>query len=168
MDRLFNYNPPPDMYDTLVKFSEYPKPPEGCKDRVLLQELGTDWARNYDSDVWVRGIQDRIKEGNKYVITDCRFPNEFDAFHIDGWNSVYVSTHPVLRKVRIISRDGAWDDSWTDHPSEKYIPSLAEKCDIIMHNDGTKEQLAYSVNNMIKDIDPDMRLKLEYRIYLPH
>ena len=52
--------------------------------RICLQYFGTDLLRNhFDENIWItvmeRYVMDVIKNGNKIVITDCRFNNEIKA-----------------------------------------------------------------------------------------
>lgn len=47
--------------------------------RDWLQVIGTDIIREKDPDWHVRKTFENIKEGNKYVIDDTRFPNELKA-----------------------------------------------------------------------------------------
>lgn len=48
--------------------------------RTYLQYVGTDLARNYDEDYWVKTldplVEERLNKGIKVAITDVRFPNE--------------------------------------------------------------------------------------------
>ena len=77
------------------------------------------------------------------VITDCRFPNEFNRVAGDsGWQRVYVDTADEIRRQRIQLRDGRWDDAWDLHPSEQYIPGFKDQCDAVIDNNGTLEDLA--------------------------
>jgi hypothetical protein len=48
--------------------------------RPLLQRLGTDAGRALLGDtVWIDAALDRVPDGSKIVVTDCRFPNEAQA-----------------------------------------------------------------------------------------
>jgi broad-specificity NMP kinase len=97
------------------------KGPRPRKDGALLQMLGTDWGRKkIGENVWVDILKARVQRaaeslpfGSKamFVVADCRFPNELDAF-------------PDALKVRLeCDRDTrkARCDSWRDnenHDSE--------------------------------------------------
>lgn len=91
------------------------------KDGNLLQLLGTEWGRqNVSEDVWVillkRQIQKFVEMKNwakktVFVISDCRFRNEFDAFP-DALTIRLVADRET-RKIRC--------ESWRErdnHPSE--------------------------------------------------
>jgi dephospho-CoA kinase len=141
---LFDKKPPLGMFHTLLKLSEIPREEE--KDRKLLQQLGL-WAREHKHDVWVDAVRRKIKEGNQYVITDCRFANEFDAFR--DFVSVFVDTDENIRKLRIIERDGRWDDEWMKHPSELEIASLKPQCDVIIPNNGTLDEFKKEIREVV-------------------
>ncbi|MDX1919409.1 MAG: hypothetical protein SFU25_01585, partial [Candidatus Caenarcaniphilales bacterium] len=57
------------------------------KDGELLQILGAHFRKKYGADFFVNIVKNKIKAtidthcgGNLFVIDDCRFPNEFNAF----------------------------------------------------------------------------------------
>lgn len=145
MYNLFNKKPPCGMWAKLVEFSEYPK--EAGKDRILYQHLGTDWARAYDPEVWIRGLKDRIKPGNQYVITDCRFYNEFKAFP-DFW-TIYIDSELYNRRSRILARDGQFKEEWLQHPSETEIESLRNLCDFTVFNNASLANLELQMAHIL-------------------
>jgi hypothetical protein len=63
----------------------YKSSPYGDHLRILLQRLGTEAGRQtlWDS-IWVDAALHGLKEDGKYVITDCRFPNEAEAVRERG------------------------------------------------------------------------------------
>jgi hypothetical protein len=48
----------------------------GFTPRQLMQELGTDWFRKYDDNIWIRLAQKQTEEHLNVVFTDVRFSNE--------------------------------------------------------------------------------------------
>ncbi len=60
--------------------------PQGKKDRLLLQWLGTEWGRTINPDLWVSILTEdlKTKTGNLYI-TDCRFKNEVQALRDNGF-----------------------------------------------------------------------------------
>jgi len=50
------------------------------KDRVFLQWVGTEWARNQDPNCFVRLLENEIKENfdKNIFVADIRFPNELE------------------------------------------------------------------------------------------
>lgn len=49
---------------------------ENTEARALLQRLGVAVRDNVHPDSWLDAAFDQMKHTGKYVITDCRFPNE--------------------------------------------------------------------------------------------
>jgi len=92
--------------------------------RQLLQRLGTDGARAHLSDdIWVRTVLENNAETPRLVIPDVRFPNEAEEIQKRGG---------VI--IRII-REGY--GAVNGHISET---AYADQ-DIILHNDGTPDDL---------------------------
>lgn len=80
--------------------------PFGVTARNLMQTLGTEWGRkavyeNFWVDITVNRIKEELAFGNKVVVEDMRFPNEFDAVKAFGgetWkierpSAVYTGGH---------------------------------------------------------------------------
>jgi hypothetical protein len=84
----------------------------GKTPRELMQSLGTDWGRDMvHPDLWVRMTMSRVNHlltmGERVVIDDMRFPNEYEAvLDVDG--------SMVAKVVRL------------DHPHEHEAPQTAE------------------------------------------
>lgn len=79
----------------------FPEP----KDGELLQMLGTEWGRRLRGEnVWVQAMLTKIRSLPKdaqVVIDDCRFENEFDAFHmVPGCIRVRLECARAIRKGR--------------------------------------------------------------------
>lgn len=89
----------PDILDEETLWGPSEKRTPEC--RHLLQQLGTDVARHFDPDVWVKHTMHRIsllqtqgldalgrhnptKPGNSVVISDVRFPNEAEGIKAAG------------------------------------------------------------------------------------
>lgn len=121
------------------------------KDGKLLQILGTEWARlSINTNVWVDIVKSRIKtieDLNKdhngrcyFIIGDCRFKNEFDAF-------------PDALKIRLIAPKEVRKnraESWRDndaHPSEIDLDEYekAGKFDLVFTTDCTSTEEIVSV-----------------------
>jgi len=108
------------------------------KDGYLLQLLGTEWGRErVDKDIWVMLMRARIEKklsdgpGNykkHFVISDCRFRNEFDAFS-DAFK-VRLVCQAEIRKQRV----EMWRET-ENHPSEIDLDEYAKdgKFDCYIH-----------------------------------
>lgn len=111
------------------------------KVRSMLQELGTDFGRKYDQDIWVNLLIDRIQHWNKYgedkcnllpyigsshewtnavVITDLRFPNEA----IKLCNQWATKIFKVVRPGNFDEVDAS--QAQRNHPSETEIDEIPE------------------------------------------
>lgn len=105
------------------------------KQRDVLQVVGQGF-RNIEPDIWVNLLKAAIEEANNppYIITDCRYENEFDAFS-DGI-SIFLNADLSVRIDRIKARDGANADViHLNHVSETQLEKFASKCDYIVEND---------------------------------
>ncbi len=110
------------------------------KEGQLLQVLGTEYGRVYKGPrVWVdatKRIVDKylLENSTHYaIIDDCRFENEFDAFHPVA-HMIRLTAPRDVRKARC----GAWRDS-EDHISETALDDYeaAGNFDCIIDTDGT-------------------------------
>lgn len=101
------------------------------KDGRLMQLIGTEWGReNVDTDLWVKIAQKKIQKGIPgpvgyhpkalWIIGDCRFENEFDAF--PEALKVRLECPEVVRKVRA----SMWREA-TGHPSEVGLDGYANQ-----------------------------------------
>jgi len=107
----------------LNKMEGWTGKPRKPKDGPLLQLLGTDWGRKtHGANVWVNILRDAMEADTYskvlYIIDDCRFENEFDAF-------------PEALKVRLEASEEArkarcpeWRPN-TNHPSETGLDRYA-------------------------------------------
>ena len=100
--------------------------------RRLLQRMGTEVGRNlFGPNFWVDIAFSGLDVNQKYVITDARFPNEFDAVRAHGgemWRIERPGTGPV-----------------NNHPSETSLDD--HEFDFYLVNDGTIDDLANKVLN---------------------
>lgn len=94
--------------------------------RGYLQDLGAGVRTILGEDTWVRAALMDLEPGQKYVITDVRYPNEADAIRAMGGS---------IWRVR---RDGTGPAN--DHASETAMDDY--RYDVTLHNDGTVDDLA--------------------------
>lgn len=106
--------------------------------RYAAQHIGTDCLRAMDTDIWVKHMQKELAWYSRQscthaLITDVRFPNEVDLIqHLNG-HVIYVM------------REGKDGDR---HSSENAIGAM--ECDSVILNNGTKDELIQTVNNVYK------------------
>lgn len=93
--------------------------------RRIMQKLGTDWFRSEDPDVWVRHLRKRVaNESKSVVVDDVRFLNEAKALLDNGWMLIYLECPLEVRMQRCVNRDGHFDPSTLNHPSEMDVDRI--------------------------------------------
>lgn len=106
--------------------------------RRMLQVLGTEVGRNMlGPDVWVDAVLNNLEDGGKYVISDCRFPNEAAAVKRLGgemWRISRTGIGPVNDHISEISLDD-WE------------------FDCMIENDGTLRDLHDVVSEMMDEVE---------------
>ena len=118
---------------------------EKNKDRKFLQFIGTEWARNIDENVWINIVLDKDIKGIG-LLSDIRFPNEFNALKNNGWICIKV-TRDNIDKNRVGNGDNT-------HPSELRINDINdEHWDFIINNNSTLEDLYKRLDKIITKIN---------------
>ncbi len=130
--------PLPDWSDSQVKVTPHPHL-NGLTPRRVLQLIGTEGFRNLiDQDTWVNclardvmydcgGGTLGIDGPTKVVIGDLRFKSELAFLRAHGASVLYVSSNRVVG-----------DKS---HQSEAELEFIREDADMLVHNDGTLQEL---------------------------
>lgn len=104
----------------------------GRSPRQAMQELGTAWGRGFFGDaLWVTMWAAGLNDNKRYVVDDCRFPNEADAIRVRG-GAIIEIRRPGVGPVNA-------------HESER----LPTDPDIVIHNDGSLQQLASRINEIV-------------------
>lgn len=104
--------------------------------RTLLQKMGTEVGRNLlGENVWVDTALNGLDPDGKYVVTDCRFPNEAAAIRERGGIVFRIARAGVTKA--------------NDHPSETSLDNYA--FDGIIINDGTVEDFRAEVKEKIDE-----------------
>ena len=133
-------------YEYLLQFGSFPRSlqtdlalwrliPQTQKDREILQEVGMG-IRKYDENIWVNILKQKIYQHKQYIISDCRYICEAEAF---DWVKVKVEADRDKRIKRLIARDGNFPYERENHPAEQQIDLI--ECDLVINNNGTLEQL---------------------------
>ena len=127
------------------------------KDGPLLQMLGTDWARKtIDEDIWVNTLRgmievvgrayEKVTDNIVFIVGDCRFKNEFDAF--PEALRVRLQAPKEVRKARC----EAWRENDT-HPSEIDLDDYEEKFELIFNTSKeTTDDIAQAVVFVLKGL----------------
>lgn len=103
--------------------------------RELLQWFGSDFRRVQDPNYWVKKTAKRMKPGQRYAITDVRFPNEAD-FIINGGGVVWR-----------VKRNGVKPNGINGHQSEKHIDRL--HAHLAIDNNGTLDDLRDKIHAVL-------------------
>jgi len=87
--------------------------------RQLLIDLGNDFGRKYQSDLWIRNLEHRVNKLSKgstevVVVTDCRFRNEFDYLKGAGFYQIRLlrDSHTKINDVSETNQDGILDSEF--------------------------------------------------------
>jgi len=130
--------------------------------RWVLQNFATDLCRNhFHQDIWIASLEHRLsKSEDNIVITDCRFPNEFDSIKRMGGKIIRVSRGPAPAWHSHVSAALSGDSTsksilnqYGVHESEWAWYGLV--CDVIIENNGTIDDLYTNLNMFINpELDP--------------
>lgn len=111
--------------------------------RQLLIDLGNDFGRKYQSDLWIRNLEHRVNKLSKgkaqaIVVTDCRFRNEFDYLKSAGFYQIRLlrDSHTKINDVSETNQDGILDDEF----------------DYIVNNNGTLSDLIKEARKISEQI----------------
>jgi hypothetical protein len=105
--------------------------------RELLQRFGTEVGRElFGENVWVDLAVNNLTPGDKYVVTDVRFPNEAQKIKEMG-GFVYRINRPGVEPPNA-------------HYSERALADW--KFDGFVENDGTLDDLAVTAKNLVEEV----------------
>jgi dephospho-CoA kinase len=108
--------------------------------RRLVQIFGTEVARRqWGQDFWVDLALRKIVPNHRYVITDCRFPNEARAIRASGG------------QIWKIYRDGV--NAVNDHISDNFIKDIA--ADYVVYNSGSLEDFEGMIEGLLKAVNDE-------------
>ena len=103
--------------------------------RLFLQLLGTEAMREgLHVNTWVNALLSDFRPGEQWLITDVRFPNEYNA--VKEWEGLKVK---VIRNV---------EDSGDKHASETSLENF--EFDYVIDNGGTLTDLVINVEEFLK------------------
>ena len=119
------------------EFKKKPLPGWDMDARTFLQKLGTEAIRDgLHPDAWVMAMMADYKQGDYWVIKDCRFLNEYNTVMMYGGTAIQI-IRPGYKEVNA-------------HVSERSLDSVCFD-DYIM-NDGTLDDLRREVNKFMLKI----------------
>lgn len=125
------------------------------KDGPFLQMLGTEWGRNQiHPNIWVdcakgeiNNIAPEPREDQLFIVSDCRFRNEFDG--LDAFKVRLEAGRDVRR-----SRADSWREN-DEHPSEVDLDEYAREGYFNCYVD-TELAVQTSVSHILKRFDEYM------------
>jgi hypothetical protein len=126
--------------------------PAGFTPRKALQQLGTDVMRNhFHPDIWLAALERRILTAgpdDRFVITDCRFPNELACLQGLG-AAVWWIRRGVTPTWWQAAQRG--EEIPGVHRSETLWVStvVGTDCAVEISNDGTIGELAEQIKELI-------------------
>ena len=124
--------------------------------RYVLQQWGTEVCRkSFHNDIWVASLENKLRKvGANAVISDCRFPNEFEAIKNAGGMMIRVKRGPEPEWYQYVNGAlaGNIDDilllkEYGIHESEWAWYGL--NVDHIITNDGTLDLLYAKVSEIV-------------------
>ena len=104
--------------------------------RQFLQKVGTEGMRdNVHKNIWINGLFSDFKSDSNWVVTDCRFKNEFDAIKKRNGLIIYIE--------RGENKIGG------NHSSETEMEVFKDKCDYHIDNNGSLESLREQIKHFL-------------------
>lgn len=133
------------------------------KDRLLLQTIGTECARDaVNENIWVdRFAQDTniVQLTRKQmglpsvglVCDDCRFQNEHESLKKNGWLGLYLNVSDEIRIQRLGNRDGNAQTGTLQHSSELGVDRFKDEL-IQIDSSGTLDETYRQLDTIIAQI----------------
>ena len=117
---------------------------ENKKDRKFLQLVGTEWAKQKKSDVWINKLFSSVIPNENCFITDVRFSDEFYSLKKNGWKCIKI--------LRLHQENREGTGSIT-HSSELMLDMIPdEDWDHIIENYGNEKEFQYKLNLFINSL----------------
>lgn len=110
--------------------------------RHIAQIVGTDFLRQFQEDIHLQVVKNKMAEDKLNVITDVRFPNELAFVKSLGGITAYVGREE--KEAEALS---------SSHISERGVCELRFKCDYYIDNNGDLDQLYIMVREFQKQIE---------------
>lgn len=130
---------------TSVDYDKYVRPHVGTvieTPRKAAQYVGTEVLRTIDPQIHCNGAVMDLPEDGLFVLTDMRFPNEYEYF-----NDYDCAFYPFY-----IQNNRAEASSGDMHPSERLVLDTAKHCEHITNNDSIisfQQKVVQRVNKIL-------------------
>jgi len=133
----------PRDYHTLVRWFDNLKAEYrgDLSPRIMLQQLGTEWGRKIDKDIWVKAALRKAHTLPKCVITDVRFFNELDLVKKAGGKLVRIHREETDDSAALLGMG--------NHQSEMELTQFTDDMfDAIINNNRSLGFFMDSVDNI--------------------
>jgi len=116
--------------------------------RKMLNEIGTQVMReHFHTDIWVKIVQMKLKYSKKVVITDCRFPNEFEMARKNNIKIVRIERGEMPQWAIDYQNGIETEESLKVHESNKLW--LRENPDFVIQNNKTIKELHEDIMGIV-------------------
>ena len=116
--------------------------------REVLQVVGTELLREgFNSNIHVAAAMGSIKDTDKVIITDMRFPNELKAVEDKGGITIRVNRETQADRFAKIDTDKFHEYPRQEHESETALDNA--EFDYVIQNDGTLLELINKVREIL-------------------
>lgn len=108
--------------------------------RNMLTEIGKGVMRDhFHEEIWVKIVESKLQNYDRIVITDCRFPNEFEMVRRNGFKVVKIHRGDLPSWCSDYQNGEEPQESLQIHDSNKLW--LREPSDFIISNNSSIEDL---------------------------
>jgi hypothetical protein len=130
------------------------------KSRQLLQTEGTEIGRNFDKDIWVNYLDNWIhvffnRGINTFVVSDCRFMNEFDYIKNSGGIMIKIVA-PKRNHSRLLQESNSNQETYdkiSTHRSECDLDSLSnDMFQLVIYNDPEDQFDVVQLQNQFEEL----------------
>lgn len=121
--------------------------------RTLLQSLGTDCVRGtFGGEAWVDLMKCQVRralaDGKSIVLTDVRFDEEFDLVQLLGGVTIGIWRGDFDSLCDALDDEGEHEGVDT-HVSEMNVYHLLDRCDYVVCNNGSIDELHRGVRGVL-------------------
>lgn len=119
--------------------------------REMMKRIGTELFRNnFHEDIWLKIVERKIQSGEKFVVTDCRFPNEIKMLQKYGNKLIFIDRNkPCWFDLYKAGVD--CNQANELHESERLW--IREDFDCIIDNNGTLTDLEEGIDIFISQYE---------------
>ena len=120
--------------------------------RTEKQEVGQFFRGLFGDDVWNNFTRESVTGMYPVVIKDGRQPSEFKYWGDRGYVRIGVLADAHCRDERLEARDGYSQSERLHHETETNAAKMARKCDVIIVNNGSFDELREKVKEVYYEV----------------